>query len=128
MNINMKKLSEYDAMEGLRVIGELNRAIAPYAKDKAFIDTLRACVTKPDTGEAGFQLEVLMEIVHLITHSAPGLIIDILAIMSDSEKADIENANMLDIVDAILLLSDDVRLMDFLSKRFSLGAKEHPST
>lgn len=125
----MKKLSEYDAMDGLKVLGRLNRAIAPFAKDRKFMASLRASFTKADKKDtAGSGLIVFMELVELITTCAPGLIIELVAIMSDTDKKDVESANLLDIIDALMLLGDDVRLLDFLSKRFSLGENNAQST
>jgi len=120
--IKIKKLSEYSTIEGIKILGRLNRAIAPYTKDKEFMAKLKGCFTrvdKKDKDSAG--LMIFMEIVELITESAPELLFELVAILCEADKKDIAEANALDVVDAIIMLRDDVRLMDFLSSRFSLG-------
>ena len=37
----MKKLSEYNALEGLTVLGKLTRAVSLYTKNQAFMQKMR---------------------------------------------------------------------------------------
>ena len=129
--IKIKQLSEYDAQEGIKILGRINRALAPYARDKKFISALRACfktVEKKDKDSAengGFI--VFMELVELMTNTAPGLIIELVSVMADRDKKEVEQANLLDLIDALMLLGEDVRLLDFLSMRF-FGAQNKPQS
>jgi len=126
--IKMRKLSDYNATEGVKVLSEVNRAIAPYSKDKKFMTKLHGCLDRLDDDNLeGMELSVYVDIIELITTSAPKLIFDIVAIMSGSDRKDIEAANLLDVVDAVMKLGDDMRFIDFLSSRFSTGASESAS-
>jgi len=125
MNFTVKRLSEYNAIEGMQILNRLNRAAAPYAKDKKLMGKLKSEFAKYDATNPGeSRVLVFMGILDFITNSAPELIFEIVAVMCDVDKKEIAQANALDVVDAILLLKDDVKLMDFLSKRFSLGQSE----
>ena len=118
--IKVKRLSECSASEGLQILSKLNRAIETYANDEEFMSKLRAEFTKyyeTSPGEAKFL--TLMGIIDLIANSAPELIFELIAIMCDEDVKDISEANAIDVVDAVLILGEDIKLMDFLSKRLS---------
>jgi len=118
--VKIKRLSEYNTIQLIKILAKINRAIAPYAKDKKFMKKLRGCFSKADRNDlesSGF--DTLMEIIELLTESAPELVLDVLAVLFEADKKDIEEANALDVLDAIVMLREDAKLMDFLSLRFS---------
>jgi len=129
MGIVVKKLSEYSALDGLQVLGKLTRAISPYAKNKALIESLQKHFKSSHKDDLRLSGAIIfMDCIETITESAPGLIFEVVAIMSDSDKKTIEEANLLNVIDAVMSLSEDEALKHFLSKRFSLSAKESLST
>ena len=125
----MKKLSEYEALEGLKVLGQLTRAIAPFAKNKEFMDKLRACFSQPEGDDMMARgAALIVDFIDLITTDAPELLIELVAIMSGKDKTSITKANLLEIVDGAMEVFNDDKLVSFLSKRFSLGASAPQST
>ena len=121
MNINMKKLSDYNATEGMQIISKLNRAITPYLKDKKLIKKVTDCMDKFDPENADeSRILMMMGMVDIVANHASGLIFEVIAIISGTDKETIEQANVLDVIDALMILKDDVKFMGFLSKQFSL--------
>jgi len=122
--MKVKKLSEYEALEGLTVMGKLSRTISPFAKNKKLMDKLRTCLAEWEKdhsklGEAMF----IVDIVELISNDAPELLLDILAIMSGEDKKKVGKSNLLEVVEALMELREDEQLANFLSRLFSLEVK-----
>ena len=127
--MKIKKLSEYEALEGLTVMGKLSRAVSPYAKNKKFMEKLRGCIANTDESDTGQRNAALfVDIIELITSDAPDLLIDIVSIMSGEDKKKVAKSNLLVMVDALIELREDEQLASFLSKRFSLAVKKQHST
>jgi len=121
MNINMKKLSDYSATEGIQVLSKLNRAITPYLKDKKLMKKVTDCINKFDPENAGeSQIIMMMGIVDIITNHASGLLFEVVAIISGTDKETIEQANVLDVLDALMTLKEDEKFIAFLSKQLSM--------
>ena len=124
----VKKLSEYNTVQLVKILSNINRAIAPYAKDKKFMKKLRGCFSKSDKQDldsSGF--EALMEIIELLTESAPDLVFDVLAVLFEADRKDIAEANAIDVLDAVIMLREDTKLLDFLSSCFSQDQKKSAS-
>jgi len=127
--MTLKKLSEYESREGLKILGQLTRAISPLAKDKEFMTKLRGCFSQGDKDDlSGSGAIVFIEFIDLITNDAPELLIELVAIMSGRDKKEVAKANLLDIIDSAMELFNDERLVSFLSNRFSLAVQKQPST
>jgi len=130
MEVNeMKKLSEYEALEGLKVLGQITRAIAPFAKSKDFMAKLRACFSQANESDIpGSGVTIFIDFIDLVTTNAPELLIELVAIMSGKNKKAMSKEKLLDIADDAMEIFNDEKLVSFLSKRFSLGASAQPST
>ena len=127
--MKIKKLSEYEAIEGLAVMGKLSRAVAPYAKNNALMDKLRACFAQADEDDTGLSgAMVFLDIIDIITNDAPELLLEIISVMSGEDKKKVAKFSLLKIVDALMELKEDEELTSFLSKRFSLVVLEQRST
>ena len=123
--MKIKKLSEYKALEGLTIMGKLSRAISPFAKNKKFMDKLKACFDPSNQNNTGLSRAVAFaDIIELITSDAPELLLDIVSIMSGEDKERVSESNLLEIAGALIELSKDEQLAGFLSKHFSLVVKE----
>jgi len=121
MNINMKKLSDYNATEGIQIISKLNRAVTPYLKDKKLLKKFTDCIGKFDQENAGeSQAIMMMGMVDIVTNHASGLLFEVVAIVSGTDRETIEQANVLDVIDALMMLKDDEKFMEFLAKRFAV--------
>jgi len=126
--VKIARLSEYNTIELMKILSKINRAIAPYSKDKKFMAKLKGCFSKADKNDlesSGF--DTFMELIELLTESAPELVFDVLAVLFEADKKDIAEANAIDVLDAIMMLREDVKLMDFLSSRFSRVLKKSAS-
>ena len=127
--MKIKKLSEYGALEGLTIMGKLSKAVSPFAKNKKFMDRLRACFShadKDDMKQSG--AVIFVDIMDLITNDAPELLIEIVSIMSGEDKKKAADFNFLEVADALMELKEDEQLASFLFKHFSLGVKKQQST
>ena len=126
--MKIKKLSEYEALEGLTVMGKLSRAVSPFAKNKKFMDKLRGCIANVDESDLGQRNAALfVDMIELITSDAPELLIDIISVMSGEDRKKVAKSNLLVMVDALIELREDEQLASFLSKRFSLAARKQQS-
>ena len=120
MNINMKKLSDYNGTEGMQILTKLTRAITPYLKDKKLRKKFTDFINKFDSENAGeSQMLMIMGIVDIVANHASELIFEVVSIMSNTDKDTIKNANALDVIDALMVLKDDEKFIEFLAKRFS---------
>jgi len=113
----VKKLSNYNGTDSIQILSRLNRTtLESYAKDKKFVPKLRAEFAKYDEtnpGEAKFL--ILMGIIDLIANSSPDLFSELIAIMCEEDMKDISEANAIDIINAVLILGADMKLMDSMA-------------
>ena len=123
----MKKLSEYNALEGLAVLGKLTRAVSPFAKNQAFMQKMRDVFTPKNDDLTLSGAVVFIDFVDLITAEAPDLIIELVAVMSGKDKKAVGKENLLDIAEQAIEMFNDDRLVSFLSKHFSLERSKQPS-
>ena len=123
----MKKLSEYNALEGLAVLGKLARAVSPYAKNAVFMQKLRDVFTPRNDDLALSGAVVFIDFVDLIAAEAPDLVIELVAVMGGKDRKAVGMENLLDIAGQAIEMFNDDRLVSFLSKHFSLGRSRQPS-
>ena len=123
----MKKLSEYNALEGLAVLGKLTRAVSPFTKNQDFMQKMRDAFTPKGDDLTMSGVAVFVEFVDLITTEASDLVIELVAAMSGKDKKAVGKENLLDIAEQAMEMFNDERLASFLSKHFSLERNKQPS-
>ena len=113
----VKKLSNYNGADSVQILSRLNRiTLESYAEDEKFASKLRVEFAKYDEASPGeAKLLLLLGIIDLIANSAPDLFSELIAIMCEEDIKEISEANALDIIDAVLILGVDIKLMDSMA-------------
>lgn len=132
----MKKLSDYNRLDGLRIMGKITKIIRPLTEDEGIVEKISGMVSpekksidkdnKADVESYG--LSVMLGIADVLCSEYPEYTLKIIAAINQVPEEQCFDGNLFDALNDITVLVGDKILLDFLSQAFGLGRTTQSDT
>jgi len=125
----MKKLSDYNKLNGLRVAGKIARILTPLSKDREFTKKVAECfrqVDRNDTTDDNMKavgLKIMLSLADVLFNEAPEELLQIIGAVDGKEGDEAYEGDIFDAVNDAYEILGDEKLVNFFLRFFSSGGK-----